>query len=210
MAMIFTGILFQNCAACVSSKNNTTIYACVGENVTLSCPPAGVNKTVSWFRKNVSKNPITTLYGGTKGKGANLQPNTEVNVNIEKGEFNLTIMNLTKADNGTYQCLHDMNFTSWLFHLTIEDYEYNNSGSQSEGNNISCTSNVSEYKTGEGVFIIDTNIQENDDEVLNLMWWYVMCCGLIAAAIAILSYNNPTFHKGLSGGSTSRKEVIVV
>lgn len=104
----------------MSFKNNTTIYLCVGENVTLSCPPAGVNKTVTWFRKNVSMNSIAKLYSGSKGKDANLPSNTAFNVNEEKGEFNLTIMNLTKAENGTYQCLHDKKFTSWLFHLTIK------------------------------------------------------------------------------------------
>ncbi|VDI16611.1 Hypothetical predicted protein, partial [Mytilus galloprovincialis] len=107
---------------CVSSKNNTTVHVCVGEDVTLSCPPAGVNKTISWFRRNVSKNTIiiTTLYRGTKGKDTNLPLNTAVDVNEEKGEFNLTIKNLTKADNGTYQCLHDKNFTPWLFRLIIK------------------------------------------------------------------------------------------
>ncbi|XP_071122969.1 uncharacterized protein [Mytilus edulis] len=107
--------------ACLSSKNNTTIYVCIGEDVTLSCPPAGFNKTISWFRRNVSKNTITTLYGGTKGKDTNLPLNNAVDVNKEKGEFNLTIKNLTKADNGTYQCLHDKHLTSWLFRLVIKD-----------------------------------------------------------------------------------------
>ncbi|CAG2249337.1 unnamed protein product [Mytilus edulis] len=104
--------------ACLSSKNNTTIYVCIGEDVTLSCPPAGFNKTISWFRRNVSKNTITTLYRGTRGKDTHLPLNTAVDVNEEK--FNLTIKNLTEADNGTYQCLHDKNFTSWLFRLIIK------------------------------------------------------------------------------------------
>ncbi|CAC5385794.1 unnamed protein product [Mytilus coruscus] len=106
--------------ACVSSKNNTTIYVCVGEDVTLSCPPAAINKTVSWFRNNVSKNPVIKLYQGHRGKDNHLPSNIAVDVNEEKGESNLTINNFTKADTGSYQCLHDKSLTSWVFYLTMK------------------------------------------------------------------------------------------
>ncbi|CAC5385801.1 unnamed protein product [Mytilus coruscus] len=106
--------------ACLSYKNNSSTHVCVGEDVTLVCPPAGINKTVSWFRRNVSKNPIITLYQGHKGKDNYLPSNIAVDVNEEKGEFNLTIYNLTKVADGTYKCLHDKSLTSWLFRLIIK------------------------------------------------------------------------------------------
>lgn len=106
-------------SACVSSKNNTTIYVCVGEDVTLSCPQAGINKTVSWFRRNVSKTTIKMIYLGSRRKDR-LPPNIEVDVNEDKGENNLTIHYLTKADTGTYQCLHDKSLISWLFNIVIK------------------------------------------------------------------------------------------
>ncbi|CAC5395221.1 unnamed protein product [Mytilus coruscus] len=182
--------------ACVSSKNNTTFHVCVGEDVTLSCPPAGFNKTVSWFMRNMSNNSIIKLYG-LKGKDTHLQSNIAVDVNVEKGESNLTVNNLSEADNGTYKCLHDHNLMSWLFHLELKDpdHRHDNSGSQTNRNNMSCSINVSTYKS---------------DDVPNMMWWYVMCCGLAAAGLAIVSFKYPTPDKGRNGGNRPKKDIIVV
>ncbi|CAC5395223.1 CADM1 [Mytilus coruscus] len=77
----------------------------------------------------MSKNSIIKLYG-LKGKDTHLQSNIAVDVNVEKGESNLTINNLTKADNGTYKCLHDQNLISWLFHLELKDCTITNHNSQ--------------------------------------------------------------------------------
>ncbi|VDI01486.1 Hypothetical predicted protein [Mytilus galloprovincialis] len=200
MEQIFkTIIILFSIEACVSSKNNTTIYICVGENVTVSCPSAGINKTVTWFRRNKSKNPITRLYAGSKGKDTNLPSNTAVNVNKEKGEFNLTIMNLTKADNGTYQCLHDKDLTSWLFHIIIKDQGNSNttncSWNQQYCEDTTCLRYVSE----------ETTVESLSDGGPNMMWWYVMCCGLVAVGLAILSCKNSKLQKGRKAGSRPRK-----
>ncbi|CAC5385797.1 unnamed protein product [Mytilus coruscus] len=235
-------IILFSIEACVSSKNNTTIYVCVGEDVTLSCPPAAINKTVSWFRRNVSKNPVINLYQGHRGKDNHLPSNIAVDVNEEKGESNLTINNFTKADTGSYQCLHDKSLTSWVFYLTMKDpdYRHDNSGSQTNSKTMTSTSNVSTYKTDLesgnicacrgnpyncesttslsyvsegtiGVFKSDESSDVNDaDDVPNMMWWYVMCCGVVATGLAIVSCKYSTLEKGRKGDSRLRKEIIVV
>ncbi|XP_052065358.1 uncharacterized protein LOC127705146 isoform X2 [Mytilus californianus] len=232
-------IILFSIEACVSSKNNTTIYVCVGEDVTLPCPPADISKTVSWFRKNVSKNPIITLYQGLRGKDNHLPSNIAVDVTEEKGESNLTINNFTKADTGSYQCLHDKSLTSWVFYLIVKDHRQDNLGSQTNSKTMASTSNVSTYKTDlesgnicacrgnpyncenttslsyvsegtTGVFKSGERSDVNDDDVTNMMWWYVMCCGLVAAGFAIVSCKYSTLEKGRKGDSRPRKEIIVV